>query len=570
MYRREELIKECASQRWARYKLKKLKNGKKRTHAMQDIFNAFDSWILSLLTKGKGAKIPNFGTFTWDVKNRIPIFVPSNMFLKTFGVVSDYGQIFFEKLEKRVAKSSDINYSKLAINFSENYTKDIMFCAIRDMILRIGRACSKSRDVKVKIAFSFGTLFCKRHRVSFQFSSEFKFETAKICEEREVEYLLAKQDDEDGQCVGENETNDDHVEYGQEEDEEEVVYEYKDDEVQDREQYQEGKETEERRRYHPQSSLDHEFQIDDSEFDPRDLTNSLHFATSAPIKYRDGEVARRKREKVLEDAYQRHLGDVHQSIDAENTYLEEEMELYRKLHSEKHQMVQHRISEKERVKKALEDQIQIRNLKREEEFMKEKMEKMQLYPPLESFDLDMMENVQREKLEQEEDENFSTSESERPTQTNGRIRSKSSNRYPKQPPLSTEQLILRAQRKDELLRKRDHGNFLKEQMNAKKTAEMRAKYAKKLHEKKFLRALHQSAAKLENESKSEMEKRQRELMEAWKKDCSVRQKYRKRRDSLQAMRREFMKDRVPQQQMKESKSSSNFSSVGFDMRKKNM
>ena len=91
-YTTKNLLDECSKTRWAKFKIK---NRSERMDVVSDIFDSLDGWVDDRMQKLKGARIPNFGTFTW--RNRTsavtgstthikPMFVPDETFVKNVGV----------------------------------------------------------------------------------------------------------------------------------------------------------------------------------------------------------------------------------------------------------------------------------------------------------------------------------------------------------------------------------------------------------------------------------------------------------------------------------------------------
>lgn len=62
----------------------------------------------------------------------------------------------------------EVNYSLLAIKFSNALTKDMVFSGLRDTIKKIGDFID--RGYEIEIAFTFGTLSAKDRRVKFEFN----------------------------------------------------------------------------------------------------------------------------------------------------------------------------------------------------------------------------------------------------------------------------------------------------------------------------------------------------------------------------------------------------------------
>lgn len=67
-----------------------------------------------------------------------------------------------------LAKSEEINYSKLAIKFSKTLTKDMIFSGLRDILHKIGDYVDRSYEFEIE--FAFGLLLSKERRVRFDFN----------------------------------------------------------------------------------------------------------------------------------------------------------------------------------------------------------------------------------------------------------------------------------------------------------------------------------------------------------------------------------------------------------------
>jgi len=129
-----------------------------------------NAWIESRLCKRKGAALPLLGAFTWESKvtddGRVfsrPIFVMSESFVKDNRVRRQRVHT-----QPNVIKAEEINYSKLAIKFSKNLTKNMLFSGTSDILKKIGDYTRNGREYEV--AFSFGTLKCKEKKVRFEFN----------------------------------------------------------------------------------------------------------------------------------------------------------------------------------------------------------------------------------------------------------------------------------------------------------------------------------------------------------------------------------------------------------------
>ncbi len=136
----------------------------------EEAFQALNVWIESRLSKRKGAEIGSFGTFTWEMKTTEdgedqmrPIFLIADSFVKDHRVKQQRIHYY-----PKTATNEEINHSKLAIKFTVNLTKDMVFCSLRDVIRKIGDFVA--RGYEFTVPFSFGTFMAKERRVKFEFS----------------------------------------------------------------------------------------------------------------------------------------------------------------------------------------------------------------------------------------------------------------------------------------------------------------------------------------------------------------------------------------------------------------
>ncbi|KAG3073329.1 hypothetical protein PI124_g4483 [Phytophthora idaei] len=165
LYTLKHLLNDCST-RLSRTKFAAEKN----RETLEDVWRAFNDWIESRFNQGKGVHIATFATITWEMftnsRNQPklrPIFFLSDTFIKTFVLSQKRPPLSSANL----ASLEDINFTKIAIKFSRNLTKDLVFCAIRDMVQKIGMVASTG--VPMSIAFNFGRLIAKNRCISVLF-----------------------------------------------------------------------------------------------------------------------------------------------------------------------------------------------------------------------------------------------------------------------------------------------------------------------------------------------------------------------------------------------------------------
>jgi len=164
VYKLEHVIQECVTN----YKTKGMTPG-----AKNEIYNstwvALNAWIETKLAKQKGAGVSGLGCFAWEVKQKNgetscrPIFVVSEAFAKTFQVKRD--RVF--RLP-RTTPVENVNFSMIAIKYSNTLTKDMVFVGVRDIVKKIGDFVYRGYDMEIE--FSFGTLYAKEKKIKFEFN----------------------------------------------------------------------------------------------------------------------------------------------------------------------------------------------------------------------------------------------------------------------------------------------------------------------------------------------------------------------------------------------------------------
>ncbi|OWY97010.1 Sporangia induced hypothetical protein [Phytophthora megakarya] len=165
LYTLKHLLNDCST-RLSR--TKGAADQKKET--LEDVWRAFNDWIESRFNQGKGVHIATFATITWETftnsRNQPklrPTFFLSDTFIKTYNLSQKRPPLPTANL----AALEDINFTKIAIKFSRNLTKDLVFCAIRDMVQKIGMVASTGAPMSITL--NFGRLIAKNRCVSVLF-----------------------------------------------------------------------------------------------------------------------------------------------------------------------------------------------------------------------------------------------------------------------------------------------------------------------------------------------------------------------------------------------------------------
>ncbi len=99
-------------------------------------------------------------------RERLPLFVVSQRFLKRFGLKSR------NPLETCEVRAEEISFVKLAIKYSTTLSKDSAYSATKRLIHRIGAAMASGADCEID--FGIGRLHCHERQVWFVFNEEYQ------------------------------------------------------------------------------------------------------------------------------------------------------------------------------------------------------------------------------------------------------------------------------------------------------------------------------------------------------------------------------------------------------------
>jgi hypothetical protein len=173
MYTLKRLLTECSKRKWRTKRVaKNLPDDKMKV--MEECWSALNLWILASMEKGKGANIPNFGRFEWEifydftgkkvVKMR-PNFVLADSFCRAYGAKN-----WKTKAIQNPTTPLDLNFTEIAIRWSAILTKDAAFCGLRDIFQRLGQVISSGRACKIR--FGCGKFLVKEKKVAFVFDPD--------------------------------------------------------------------------------------------------------------------------------------------------------------------------------------------------------------------------------------------------------------------------------------------------------------------------------------------------------------------------------------------------------------
>ncbi|OQS06343.1 sporangia induced predicted protein [Thraustotheca clavata] len=125
----------------------------KKKEILEEVWMALNAWIEARYNDGKGVHVAPFCKISWETitvgrntRKIRPIFLLNDTYGKTYGL----------HYKKRVtvpivAAIEDINFTKLAIKYSKNLTKDIVFSGVRDLLHKIGEIASTGAQMSIEL-----------------------------------------------------------------------------------------------------------------------------------------------------------------------------------------------------------------------------------------------------------------------------------------------------------------------------------------------------------------------------------------------------------------------------------
>mmetsp|Transcript_36487 Transcript_36487/g.113762 ORF Transcript_36487/g.113762 Transcript_36487/m.113762 type:complete len:299 (-) Transcript_36487:618-1514(-) len=181
VFNNEELFSSCSGRSLPGYELTK--------ETYEQVWDSLTKWIKATFEgKSQGVNIPHFLKITWaggklgakkseeraDLGGRassegVGVARPHVCLSEYF--IQQYGIRYRKPAELPEAKCEEINFAKLAINYSENLKKDVITTAFKRMVSAIGEAIREGKEVE--ISFGVGRLFGRRQHATFLMESQY-------------------------------------------------------------------------------------------------------------------------------------------------------------------------------------------------------------------------------------------------------------------------------------------------------------------------------------------------------------------------------------------------------------
>ncbi|QDZ21236.1 hypothetical protein HOP50_05g37640 [Chloropicon primus] len=121
-------------------------------------------WIDSQLRVNRGAALANFGKFTLSTGpsgSITPVFVLNEQFARRYGIHTEV------ILKRKLEPIEDINYSRIALQYSKVLSKDVVQTCLKHLLNEINGKISSG--ISMSINFGFGVLHARGMKVVFKF-----------------------------------------------------------------------------------------------------------------------------------------------------------------------------------------------------------------------------------------------------------------------------------------------------------------------------------------------------------------------------------------------------------------
>eukprot|EP01029_Cantina_marsupialis_P028177 TRINITY_DN775822_c0_g1_i1.p1 TRINITY_DN775822_c0_g1~~TRINITY_DN775822_c0_g1_i1.p1 ORF type:complete len:601 (+),score=170.70 TRINITY_DN775822_c0_g1_i1:112-1914(+) len=141
---------------------------RKKRETYNAIWKAINGWIESRFFQRLGVSIPKFGKIGWEKafvgKPKLrPTFQIADTFCRAFDIKKPGGSV----AEPNFTACEDLNFTKIAIRFSQNLVKDDVFTGFRDIFQTIGKHVANFENVTIN--FGVGDFKAKERKISFVF-----------------------------------------------------------------------------------------------------------------------------------------------------------------------------------------------------------------------------------------------------------------------------------------------------------------------------------------------------------------------------------------------------------------
>eukprot|EP00742_Colponemidia_sp_Colp-10_P001906 GILJ01002037.1.p1 GENE.GILJ01002037.1~~GILJ01002037.1.p1 ORF type:complete len:616 (+),score=143.05 GILJ01002037.1:162-2009(+) len=173
LYKLDNLLQDTLERR-GRLTKKPLPLGTHAVTEYREVWDSFNRYLTATFLEKKGINVNVLGKFLWQIEKRTvgqkpvqklrPLFLLSEFFARNHNIDIKKQTII---ADKDCTAVEELNFTKLAIRYSTNLTKDNAFSGLRMIVIQLGEAIAQGR--RVLLDFEIGRLEAVEKKVRFHF-----------------------------------------------------------------------------------------------------------------------------------------------------------------------------------------------------------------------------------------------------------------------------------------------------------------------------------------------------------------------------------------------------------------
>jgi len=153
------------------------KEGADSAQDYQEVWSTFGSYVRSCLEQRRGLQLNSFCKIGWTIQKKLgktayrPYFHFSDSFIRSY--LPEAARKHAQSVAGDLCSFEDFNFSKAALKFSKQLTKDQVFTMLRALVQRIGDSIADGREMEIGLS-DVGKFVCRSDRdPRFIFAQEF-------------------------------------------------------------------------------------------------------------------------------------------------------------------------------------------------------------------------------------------------------------------------------------------------------------------------------------------------------------------------------------------------------------
>lgn len=153
------------------------KEGADSAQDYQEVWSTFGSYVRSCLEQRRGLQLNSFCKIGWTIQKKLgktayrPYFHFSDSFIRSY--LPEAARKHAASVAGDLCSFEDFNFSKAALKFSKQLTKDQVFTMLRALVQRIGDSIADGREMEIGLS-DVGKFVCRSDREPrFIFAQEF-------------------------------------------------------------------------------------------------------------------------------------------------------------------------------------------------------------------------------------------------------------------------------------------------------------------------------------------------------------------------------------------------------------